>query len=79
MGLIGVVLIIIGIPFLLGGWITVLKLAFQEGFVTGIGCLFIPLILILFALLRLRDTKNGVMAYVGGLALIVLGASLLGA
>ena len=76
MTLIGIVLIVAGVLFCLGGWITILSVAFKQSFLTGIGCFFIPLILLIFALWRFRDTKGGLGAYAVGWILIVLGLAL---
>ena len=78
MALIGIVLIVAGVLCCLGGWFTILSLAFKEGFLTGLGCFFVPLILLLFALWRFRDTKGGLAAYVVGWVLIAAGAGLHG-
>ena len=76
MALIGILLIVAGVLCCLGGWITILGVAFKESFLTGIGCFFVPLILLIFSLLRFRDTKGGLAAYVAGIFLIGVGLAL---
>jgi cytochrome c biogenesis protein CcdA len=76
---IGMLLLLIGILCCLGGWIVILKAAFAESFLTGLGCVFVPCFVLLFSLQRFHDTKKGLAAYVAGVILLVIGAALVDA
>jgi hypothetical protein len=76
MELLGTLLLIVGIPLLLGSQIYFLILGFKDSFVTGIGILFFPIIGIILGIMRLPATKIAVIAHAIGAVCAILGAAL---
>ena len=76
LALLGILLCVIGAVCCLVGWVLILKVAFAESFLTGIGCFFIPVIMLIYAIFRFRETKQGLGVYAAGLGLLVVGMAL---
>ncbi len=76
MAVIGAIIALVGCLACFVGGVMVLIKAFQESLLWGIGSLFIPFILLIFAILNLNETKQGLLIWVGGLVLMILGAIL---
>jgi hypothetical protein len=54
------------------GWIWLLVRAFQSSFWWGVGCLVLPLVWLLFALLHPREAAPPFAVFVAGMVLLIL-------
>jgi hypothetical protein len=58
--------------FLGGLWITVL--AWQRGILWGLGCLFIPVVQLIYVALNWRETKSAFFLLLAGFVVLILSA-----
>jgi hypothetical protein len=56
--------------FLGGLWIVVL--AWQKGILWGLGCLFLPVIQLIYVALNWKESKNAFFLQLSGIALLIL-------
>jgi hypothetical protein len=76
MGAIGLILIVLGGLAALVGGLWLLVLAFQESILWGLCSLFIPLVILIFALTHWEVAKKPFLIQIGGVVLYFLGAAL---
>lgn len=62
-----------GLLVLIGGIWLVVK-AFSEGILWGLGCIFIPLVTLYFALTRFEETKFPLAVWASGWACVFFGS-----
>jgi hypothetical protein len=72
----GILLAAVGLLLLLGAQLHFIVLGFRESALTGVGVLLFPVIGIVLALLRLPESKGGVIAFGAGTAALILGLAL---
>ena len=70
------ILAAVGVLLLIGAQISFIVLGFRESALTGIGVLFFPIIGLILALLRLPDSKGGLIAFGAGAAAVFVGLAL---
>ncbi len=64
----------LGLVIAVVGGIWMLVLAFQESVLWGLGCLFVPFVSLVFAIMHWDRAKIPFLIQVGGLVLLVVGA-----
>lgn len=70
-------LIIIAYGIMLVGGIMILIAAFRESVLWGLGCLFIPIVGLIFVLAHWREAKAGFLIQLFGLAVLLLATMVL--
>jgi len=70
---VGLVILICGYIIGFIGGLLILILAFQESVLWGLGCLFLPFVSLIFAIMFWDDSKTASFISLGGGALILLG------
>jgi hypothetical protein len=66
LGMLGIVILLIG-----NVWIAIK--AFQQGILWGLGCLFIPLVSLIFVITHWAETKVPFIVSLAGVALVIFG------
>ncbi len=77
MEVIGTALAVIGGLVILYGGITFLLAAFQEGFLWGLGCIFIPLVPLAFLLMHWDRAGKPFLIQLAGAVPLLLGGSMM--
>ena len=73
MGTIGGILAGVGGLLMLVGTIMLLIRAFKESVWWGLGSLFVPFVILIFAVMNLSDCKKGLLLWAAGLVLYFVG------
>ena len=75
----GVIAMWVGLIVMLVGGIIFIISAFREGILWGLGVLFLPIVPLIFLILKWRTAKEGFFIQLYGLAAVLLGVFALGA
>jgi len=78
MGALGGIILVVGWIVALVGSIMVLIAAFKESIVWGLLSLFVPVVILIFALTHWAESKKGVFFWIGGIILLVVGGVIAG-
>jgi hypothetical protein len=76
MGALATLLVLIGWLIVLVAGIMLLIVAFKEHILWGLGCLFIPIVSIIFIIINWDKSKNAFFTWIVGVLVILLGAML---
>jgi len=76
MSTIGLIFLVIGAIISLVGGIWILVLAFQESVLWGLGCLFVPLVMLIFVIMFWNKASRPFLIYLGGVLVILLGMAM---
>jgi hypothetical protein len=76
MGATGVLVVLIGWVVVLVGAVMLLVAAFKEHILWGLGCLFIPIVPIIFIIINWDKSKNAFFTWIAGVLLVFLGVLL---
>ena len=76
MAILGMLLVGIGWLTAAVGGIWILVLAFQKSVVWGLGCFFVPFVVIIFAIQNWGEAKRPFLIQIGGIALAMLGMAI---
>ncbi|MEL7235731.1 MAG: hypothetical protein AAGK74_14605 [Chloroflexota bacterium] len=78
MTVVGYILLVIGLLLALYGGISLLIIAFRKSILWGLGCLFVPFVSLVFAIMNWDEAGRPFLISVGGSILYGSGASLAG-
>jgi len=76
MNAIGTLLVLLGWLIALVGLIMLLIAAFKEHILWGLGCLFIPIVPLIFVIVNWDKAKNAFFTWIAGILVVILGAAL---
>lgn len=75
---IGMLLLLIGFAMSLIGGIWLLVVAFQESLLWGVGCILLPFVSLIFAVMFWEDAKKPFLLNIAGIVPMILGMVLSG-
>lgn len=73
---VGIAIMLVGAVLSLYGGIRILIAAFQKSVLWGLGCLFIPFVILIFVIQNWAETKTPFLINIAGAVLTVVGSAL---
>lgn len=69
-------MVVIGWIICVVAWIMLLIAAFKEHILWGLGCLFIPIVSLIFIIINWDKAKNPFFTWIAGILVVILGVAL---